>query len=183
VRNPKVRIPLQIYFIDICSTDDLPLTDEENLSDELDKLRFSQTFLSLNNTIQLMDDVDLEILKILKKDARTKYVKIARSVGLTEGAIRRRIKKLIEDGIIKKFTVDTTAELEGIVLIRTEPTRTKDAIVKVRKIAERVFEISGSHDIAALIQAYTIDELNRRIDEIRKVPEVLNTNTLIKLKD
>ncbi len=130
-----------------------------------------------------MDETDLEILKILKKDARKKYVNIAESVGLTEGAVRRRIGKLTEEGIIKRFTIETTEELEGIVLVETEPTRTSDATAKIRKIATRVFEVSGNYDIAALIQAYTMDELNRKIDEIRNLSEVLNTNTLVKLKD
>jgi DNA-binding Lrp family transcriptional regulator len=130
-----------------------------------------------------MDNVDLEILKILKRDARAKCVRIAESVGLTEGAVRRRIRKLTEEGAIKRFTVETTAEFEGIVLVETEPTRTGDLAARIRKIATRVFEVSGDYDIAALIQAYTMDELNRKIDEIRNLPEVSNTNTLIKLKD
>ena len=130
-----------------------------------------------------MDDADRKILRILKKDARTKYVKIAELIGLTEGAVRRRIRKLVEEGAIKRFTVETTEEFEGIVLVETEPTRTGDVTEKIKKIAPRVFEVSGSYDIAALIQAYTIEELNRKIDEIRDLPQVLNTNTLIKLKD
>jgi len=130
-----------------------------------------------------MDQTDLELLKILKKDARTKYVKIADVVGLTEGAVRRRIRKLIEEGAIKAFTVETTAEFEGIVLVKTEPTQTRAATAKIRKIAGRVFEVSGGFDIAALIQAYTMEDLNKKIDEIRKLPEVLTTNTLVKLKD
>ena len=130
-----------------------------------------------------MDDADRKILRILRKDARTKYVKIAELIGLTEGAVRRRVKKLVEEGTIKRFTVETTEEFEGIVLVETEPTRTGDATEKIKKIAARVFEVSGSYDIAALIQAYTMEELNRKIDEIRNLPYVLNTNTLIKLKD
>jgi Lrp/AsnC family transcriptional regulator of lysine biosynthesis len=128
-----------------------------------------------------MDDVDLEILKILKRDARTKYVKVAKLVGLTEGAVRRRIKELVKLGIIKGFTVETMAEFEGIVLVETSPTGTKDVIKSMGKIASRVFEVSGDYDIAALIQAYTMDELNRKIDMIRKLSGVRNTNTLVKL--
>jgi len=130
-----------------------------------------------------MDDADRKILRILREDARTKYVKIAELIGLTEGAVRRRIKKLVEEGAIKRFTVETTEEFEGIVLVETEPTRTGDATERIRRIATRVFEVSGGYDIAALIEAYTMEELNRKIDEIRNLPYVLNTNTLIKLKD
>jgi len=130
-----------------------------------------------------MDNIDLEILKILKNDARAKFVSIAKKVGLTEGAVRRRIKKLKEEGVIKRFTVETLAEFEGVVLVETEPTITRDVAERMKKIAERVFEVSGDYDIAAFIQAYTMDDLNRKIDTIRNLPGVLNTNTLIKLKD
>jgi len=128
-----------------------------------------------------MDEVDLEILKILKRDARTKYVKIAESVGLTEGAVRRRIKGLVKEGIIKGFTIETATEFEGIVLVETGPTGARDVTKNISKIATRVFEVSGDYDIAALIQAYTMEDLNKKIDEIRKLSGVRNTNTLIKL--
>lgn len=130
-----------------------------------------------------MDEIDLKILRILKEDARTKYVDIARIVGLTEGAVRRRIKHLKKNGIIRRFTIEASIELEGIVLVETETAKTEEVTEKIKKIANRVFEISGEHDIAALIQAFTIEELNSKIDEIRKIPWVLNTKTLIKLKD
>ena len=130
-----------------------------------------------------MDELDLEILKILKKNARAKYVNIAKKIGLTEGAVRRRIKNLQKDGTIRRFTIETTAEFEGVVLVETEPTMTRSVAARMKKIAARVFEVSGDYDIAAFIQAYTMDELNRKIDTIRNLPGVLNTNTLIKLKE
>jgi len=130
-----------------------------------------------------VDKIDAKILEILKRNARTKYVKIAETVGLTEGAVRRRIRELIKQGVIKRSTIETTVELEGIVLVKTEPTHTREATAAISKIANRVFETSGDYDIAALIQAYTIDELNRKIDEIRRLPPVLSTNTLVKLKE
>ena len=130
-----------------------------------------------------MDNIDLEILKILKDDARAKYVDIAEKVGLTEGAVRRRIKRLLSDGVIKKFTIETSVEFEGIVLIETEPTMTNEVARNIKRVAAKAFEVSGDYDIAAFIQAYTIDELNGKIDAIRNLPGVLNTNTLIKLKD
>jgi len=119
----------------------------------------------------------------LKENARAKYVEIAKKVGLTEGAVRRRIKQLKEEGIIRRFTIETSIDFEGIVLVETEPARTREVTREIRKITDKVFEVSGEYDIAALIQAYTIEELNAKIDEIRNLPWVLNTKTLIKLKD
>jgi len=130
-----------------------------------------------------VDQVDLQILRILKENSRIKYVEIAKAVGLTEGAVRRRIKQLKENGIIRKFTIETSIELVGLVLIETEVAKTKEVVEKVKKIGDKVFEVSGEYDIAVLIQAYTVEELNSKIDEMRKLPGVLNTKTLIKLKD
>ncbi|MFB0503150.1 MAG: AsnC family transcriptional regulator [Candidatus Bathyarchaeia archaeon] len=130
-----------------------------------------------------MDEIDVKILGILKRNARTKYVKIAEAVGLTEGAVRRRMRELVRQGVIRKFTIETTVELEGIVLVRTEPTRTGKATTEIRRVAERVFETSGDYDIAALIQAQTMAELNQKIDEIRRLPDILTTNTLVKLNE
>jgi DNA-binding Lrp family transcriptional regulator len=48
-----------------------------------------------------MDEVDRQIIKILKEDSRAATVKIGEKVGLTEGAIRKRIKTLTDEGIIK----------------------------------------------------------------------------------
>jgi Lrp/AsnC family transcriptional regulator of lysine biosynthesis len=144
---------------------------------------FRKTFLLEKVNSICVDEIDLKILRILKEDARTKYVDIARIVGLTEGAVRRRIKNLKKNGIIRRFTIEASIELEGIVLVETETAKTEEVTEKIKKIANRVFEISGEHDIAALIQAFTIEELNSKIDEIRKIPWVLNTKTLIKLKD
>jgi len=118
-----------------------------------------------------MDKVDLEILTILKEDARAKYVEVAESVGLTEGAVRRRVKQLMKQGVIKRFTVETATEFEGIVLVETDPMATKKVTLNIGRIAARVFEVSGDYDIAALIQAYTIEDLNRKIDELESSPE------------
>lgn len=130
-----------------------------------------------------MDETDLKILEILKRNARAKYVEIAKAVGLTEGAVRRRFQELVKQGIIKRFTIETTVEFEGIVLIKTEPTHTKDVTTAIRRIADRVFETSGDYDVAAWIQAQTMEELNHKIDEIRRLPVVLSTNTLVKLTE
>ncbi len=128
-----------------------------------------------------MDETDIKILEILKKNSRTKYVKVGEIVGLTEGAVRRRVKKMVEDGVITRFTVETRAEMEGIVLVKTDPAQTGEAARRIKGVSERVFELSGAYDVAALIQSYTIEELNRKVDSIRVFPGVLDTKTLVKL--
>ena len=52
-----------------------------------------------------MDEKDKEILKILKNDGRASYSDIGKQIGLSEGAIRKRIRDLTDTEIIRKFTV------------------------------------------------------------------------------
>jgi len=128
-----------------------------------------------------MDESDAKILEILKEDSRTKYVEIAKAIGLTEGAVRRRVKKMLEHGVIEKFTIETKSEVAGVILIKIDPTRTKEVATDIKKVSDKVFEVSGNYDIAALISARTMEQLNRKVDQIRDLPAVMNTNTLIKL--
>jgi len=50
-----------------------------------------------------MDEIDFSILRILSDNCRAPYEAIARSVSLTGNAVRERIKKLVEDGVIERF--------------------------------------------------------------------------------
>ncbi len=128
-----------------------------------------------------MDKIDKKIIEILKKNAREKYVRIAKEVNLTEGAVRQRVNKMISQNIIKRFTVDLGTTIEAIVLIKTDPLKTKSITQQLTTIFNKIFEVSGEYDIAALVEVDDMDELNYKIDEIRKIKGVIDTNTLIRL--
>lgn len=130
-----------------------------------------------------MDEIDYQILEILKKNARTKYVTIGKKVDLTEGAVRRRIDKMVESGEIVRFTIESKSVFEGIVLIKTELNQIPMVRETISEYADRIFELAGEFDIAVLIQAFSIEKLNQKVDKIRKTPGVLDSKTLIKLID
>lgn len=129
-----------------------------------------------------MDDTDTKILNLLRDSSRMKNTEIARHVSLTERAVRARIEKLVREGIIKKFTIETApVGFEGIVLIDTNVGRTPAVKQKAREMSDYVFECSGEYDVAVRLRADTLDDLNKRVDELRAFPGVLRTSTLIKL--
>jgi len=97
-----------------------------------------------------MDPLDNQITEILKENSRAKFVDIGKAVGLSEGAVRRRVRKLIEKGIIRKFTIETQSGAEAIVLIKTDPAFTREVSRKLKRIAEKIFEVSGDFDIARI---------------------------------
>jgi len=129
-----------------------------------------------------MDDTDVKILNLLRGNSRMKNTEIARQISLTERAVRARIEKLTRERIIKKFTVETSPiGVEGIVLIDTNVGRTTAVKEKARQLSDSVFECSGEFDVAVRLRADSLNELNKKVDELRAFPGVLRTSTLIKL--
>ncbi|MBN1678329.1 MAG: Lrp/AsnC family transcriptional regulator [Candidatus Thermoplasmatota archaeon] len=131
-----------------------------------------------------MDETDIKILSLLRQNSRMKNTEIARRVSLTERAVRARIEKLTREGTIKKFTIETSpVGVEGIVLIDTNVGRTAAVREKATQMSESVFECTGEFDVAAKLRADSLDELNKKVDELRAFPGVLRTSTLVKLNE
>ena len=51
------------------------------------------------------DKTDEKIIEFLRADSRESFVDIGKKLKLSESAVRRRVKNLVDSGIIKKFTV------------------------------------------------------------------------------
>lgn len=134
-----------------------------------------------------MDPIDLKIIKILQSDSRRPFVEIANEIGLSESAVRRRVKNLTRREIIKKFTVEINSgdKTSAITLISVSST-SDTSLVSGRLMGlagvEVIYEITGQYDIAAVISAPSISEINKCIDEVRKTEGVSDTNTVIILK-
>jgi DNA-binding Lrp family transcriptional regulator len=134
-----------------------------------------------------MDDIDKKIIQILKQDGRATYGEIGKVVGLSEGAVRKRIKDLINSGVIKKFTLKLSLSegAEAIALVSINPSiPTSEISAKLLKIpnVDTVYEVTGEYDIAAIICAMSIAEVNECIEKIRKIEGVIKTNTMIVLR-
>lgn len=134
-----------------------------------------------------MDDLDEKILELLKDDGRASYMDIGKRVGLSEGAVRKRIKAMVDSGVINKFTIQMgfTKGAKAVALISVNPRIPTSAVSEnLKKIpgVDVVYEVTGQYDIAAIISTLNVAEVNRCIEEIRTVRGVSNTNTMIVLR-
>jgi len=132
-----------------------------------------------------IDEIDKKIIEILKLDSRIPFLKIAKQIGISEAAVRQRVKKLIETGILKRFTIEVKKEASAIMLISVDPSiPTFKVSVELKKIngVEKIYEVTGESDIVVFLSAGNIDELNSCIDKVREVEGVTKTNTLMILK-
>ena len=134
-----------------------------------------------------VDETDEKIIRILQADSRKAFVEIASEIGLSESAVRRRVKNLVDRMIIKRFTIElgATDKTSAITLISVSSTADTSAVSNQLMNLNGfkvVYEITGQYDIAAIIAAPAIAEINKCIDDIRKTEGVSDTDTVIILK-
>lgn len=134
-----------------------------------------------------IDETDEKIIRILQADSRKAFVDIANEIGLSESAVRRRVKNLVDSAVIKHFTIELGAsdKTSAITLVSVSSTADTSAVSqRLMKLAgvQVIYEITGQYDIAAIIAAPAIGEINKCIDDIRKIEGVSDTNTVIILK-
>jgi DNA-binding Lrp family transcriptional regulator len=134
----------------------------------------------------LLDEIDRKIVEILKNDARKSYLDMAKDLKMSEGAIRRRVKKLVESGAIRKFTIETAQEgPAAVILLSANPSvptsEISEAMLKIDGI-QRVFEVTGEFDIVALLSAPDTHALNSCIEKTRMLKGTSRTNTMMVLR-
>jgi DNA-binding Lrp family transcriptional regulator len=133
------------------------------------------------------DKVDEKIIGYLKEDSRESFVDIGKKLKLSESAVRRRVKNLVDSGTIKKFTLELGEEntTSAIVLVSVDSaTDTSKVSLKLAKLegVKTVYEITGQYDITTIMSATSIAEINSSIDALRKISGVVDTNTVIILR-
>jgi DNA-binding Lrp family transcriptional regulator len=126
-----------------------------------------------------IDEVDIKILRLLIKDARTELKEIAEECGLSSNAIFKRIERLRNTGVITGtilFINPYSFGFENLATIgiNVEPNQEADVANLIRKHAYLVqLDTSyGKYDICAFIMAKNIADLERLKQLIRKHPGV-----------
>lgn len=136
-----------------------------------------------------MDKIDEEILVILRKNARTPFAEIARKLGISEASVHFRVKRLIREGFIRKFTVLVSyekigANLTAIILIKLDPAKHTRALNEIAKIEEvyEVYDITGEFDAILKVRTLDVRKLKEVIDRLGVIEGVLSTQTVVVLK-
>ena len=133
------------------------------------------------------DKVDERIIGYLKEDSRESFVDIGKKLKLSESAVRRRVKNLVDSKTISKFTIEIGEDnvTSAIVLVSVDSaTDTSKVSAKLAKLegVKTVYEITGQYDITTIMSGSSIAEINNSIDALRKISGVVDTNTVIILR-
>lgn len=131
------------------------------------------------------DEIERKIISILKKDSRKSNVEIAKKVGLTEGAVRFRINKLVKNGIIRRFTIDISegSSHAAVVMAKSKmDTKKMMADIASLKLHKHAYEISGQYDGCIIIEGLSVEDIDAKIDMVRKLKSVADTRTFISFR-
>jgi Lrp/AsnC family transcriptional regulator for asnA, asnC and gidA len=135
-----------------------------------------------------LDAANRAIIEALQKDGRRPYGAIAEEVGLSEAAVRRRVQRLRETGVIQIVAVTDPLQLgftrQALVGIRAEGDirRVADKIVALAEV-DYVVMCAGSFDLLAEVVCENDDRLLHLLnDSIRSIPGVRSTETFVYLE-
>ena len=131
-----------------------------------------------------MDSINNSIIEILRKDARTPFLQIAKQLKVSEGTIRKRVKDLIKDKEIKRFTIESSQETFAIVGIETETNKsTKTIAEKIKSFGvNSIYEVTGRFDIICMVPSAEREKVNEILEKIRTTEGVLHTETFTVLE-
>ncbi|MBT4870214.1 MAG: Lrp/AsnC family transcriptional regulator [Candidatus Diapherotrites archaeon] len=131
-----------------------------------------------------MDLIDKKIIYTLHENSRTPFSRIGKDLGMSEAAIRQRVKKLVKNEEIKKFTIETNFSSRAIIAIKTSSKIPTKKIIKELKSShiQHAFEVTGEYSIFVILGTENSEQMNDAIEHIRSINGVIETNTYTILK-
>lgn len=118
-----------------------------------------------------IDLIDLKILEELKSNSRISFNDISKKIDKTEATVRRRVKKLLEEGIIKRFTVeyniDTKQKISATVKIIPDFKEVKRILRELSEVDEitNIWRLSGDCGLLLKVDIPSIEEFNPLIED------------------
>lgn len=134
------------------------------------------------------DEVSKAIIEQLQADGRRSYAQIGKAVGLSEAAVRQRVQKLTESGVMQIVAVTDPMQLgfsrQAMIGVRVagDTRNVADRLASMPAVDYMVLT-AGSFDILAEVICENDDDLIALLNEdIRSIPGVLSTETFVYLK-
>lgn len=130
----------------------------------------------------MLDNKDIKIIEQLKQDSRASVRDIAASTNLRPSTVHLRIRKLVKDGVIEKFTVKLNNEKvqeDFIVFVLLRSEKEIDNKIFKNNAVKEVFGVTGEYDLIVKLKFPSINEFNDFIIKFRKENELTRTLTMV----
>jgi len=135
-----------------------------------------------------VDDVGKRLIEELQQDGRRSYAALAKTVGLSEAAVRQRVQRMVDSGLMQVVAVTDPLQVgfhrQAMIGLRVEGdlVRVADELAKIDEV-DYVVITAGSFDILLELVCEDDDHLLRVLSErVRILPGVRATETFVYLK-
>jgi DNA-binding Lrp family transcriptional regulator len=135
-----------------------------------------------------MDDVDRQLIALLRADARTPVATLAKRLGVSRGTVQNRIERLMRHGEVLGFTLRLPPQAEAqrvraVMAIAVEGERSSAVVAALRGFPEieAVHTTNGRWDLLAELSADSLAAFSRALDGIRQIKGIATTETSILL--
>jgi Lrp/AsnC family transcriptional regulator for asnA, asnC and gidA len=137
---------------------------------------------------QPLDDISKQLVEALQTDGRRSYADLAKSVGLSEAAVRQRVRRLLDDGVMQIVAVTDPATVgfsrQAMVGIKAQGDL-RDIARRLSSLPELEYVVlcAGSFDSLVELVCEDDERLLSLLDEsIRSIEGVRETETFIYLR-
>lgn len=134
------------------------------------------------------DEIDRELIAILRKDGRAPISILADILKVSRGTVQNRIDKLLESGALLGFTIRVREDfhpnsIRAIMMIEVAGKSTSQVIRRLRGLPElqKIHSTNGSWDLIVEINASDLREFDRVLRDVRETDGVMNSETSIML--
>lgn len=140
--------------------------------------------------VDVLDKIDVRLLEELKHNSRENIASLSKKLGIPRTTVHYRIKKLLEEGIIEKFTIKPNYKklnlgTTAFILARYDPA----AGLTQREVAERISQIewiyevhiiAGEWDLLIKVRAPSAEDIGKIVvDKLREIKGIGQTVTMV----
>ncbi|WP_062380153.1 Lrp/AsnC family transcriptional regulator [Demequina pelophila] len=136
-----------------------------------------------------MDELDRRIIDLLRIDGRATFADMGVSIGLSPSAVKRRVDRMIADGVIRGFSVrldpaldggGTEAHVELFCRGTVAPAELRRILGAIPNVVE-ASTVTGQADAVLRLKAATMPDLETALEKVRLAPQVDKTRSAIVL--
>jgi Lrp/AsnC family transcriptional regulator, regulator for asnA, asnC and gidA len=140
----------------------------------------------MSRTPNALDEIDRAIIERLQADGRAPYTRLGAAVGLSEAAVRQRVQRMIDAGVMQVVAVTNPLAIGyrrmAMIGVRTEgPSDGIAAALQAMEDIDYLVVTAGSFDLMCEVVVGDDADLLDLTNRIRRVPGVVSTETFIYL--
>lgn len=138
-----------------------------------------------------VDDMDEQILGVLAEDARATYAEIGQQVNLSAPAVKRRVDRLVADGVIRGFTTvvdrnvlgwNTEAYVQVFCHGTIAPDELREAWVDIPEVVSAA-TVTGTADAILHVLARDMRHLEEALERIRASADIERSESIVVLSN